>query len=75
MNAGARFRRAARHERPLLVAETINAYAARLAEAVGFRAIYLSGGGVAANCLGMPDLGISTLDEVLTDVRATGSRG
>jgi len=56
-------------ERPLLVAGTINAYTARLAEASSFRAIYLSGGGVAANSLGMPDLGISTLEDVLTDVR------
>jgi len=51
------------------VAGTINAYAARMAEAVGFRAIYLSGGGVAANSLGVPDLGISTMEDVLTDVR------
>jgi methylisocitrate lyase len=48
---------------------TINAYAARLAEATGFRAIYLSGGGVAANSLGVPDLAISTMEDVLTDVR------
>jgi methylisocitrate lyase len=65
---GARFRQALKDERPLLVVGTINAYAARLAEATGFRAIYLSGGGVAANSLGMPDLGISTLEDVLTDV-------
>jgi len=68
-SAGARFRQAVLDEHPLLVVGTINAYAARLAEATGFRAIYLSGGGVAANSLGMPDLGISTLDDVLTDVR------
>ena len=68
-SAGARFRHALREEQPLLVVGAINAYAARLAEATGFRAIYLSGGGVAANSLGMPDLGISTLDDVLTDVR------
>ena len=48
---------------------TINAYHARLAERAGYRAIYLSGGGVAAGSLGLPDLGISTLDDVLTDVR------
>jgi methylisocitrate lyase len=66
---GTRLWRAVRDEHPLLVVGTINAYAARLAEATGFRAIYLSGGGVAANSLGMPDLGISTLDDVLTDVR------
>jgi methylisocitrate lyase len=68
-SAGARFRAALEAERPLQIAGTINAYAARLAERVGFRAIYLSGGGVAAGSLGMPDLGISTLDDVLTDVR------
>jgi methylisocitrate lyase len=68
-SAGARFRAAVAAERPLQVVGCIHAYAARLAERVGFRAIYLSGGGVAAGSLGMPDLGISTLDDVLTDVR------
>ncbi len=68
-SAGARFRAAVAIERPLQVVGSINAYAARLAERVGFRAIYLSGGGVAAGSLGVPDLGISTLDDVLTDVR------
>jgi methylisocitrate lyase len=53
----------------LQVVGTINAYAAKLAEATGFRAIYLSGGGVAANSLGVPDLGISTMEDVLIDVR------
>jgi methylisocitrate lyase len=66
---GARFRDAVAQEKPLQIAGTINAYAARLAERVGFRAIYLSGGGVAAGSLGLPDLGISTLDDVLTDIR------
>jgi methylisocitrate lyase len=66
---GERFRAAVRDERPLQVAGAINAYVARMAEAVGFKALYLSGGGVAANSLGMPDLGISTMDDVLTDVR------
>jgi methylisocitrate lyase len=66
---GARFRAAVREEKPLQVAGAINAYTARLAEATGFRALYLSGGGVAANSLGMPDLGISTMEDVLTDVR------
>jgi methylisocitrate lyase len=66
---GARFRAAVREEKPLQVAGTINAYTARLAEATGFRALYLSGGGVAANSLGVPDLGISTMEDVLTDVR------
>jgi methylisocitrate lyase len=68
-SAGARFRQALAQEKPLQIAGAINAYAARLAERVGFRAIYLSGGGVAAGSLGLPDLGISTLDDVLTDVR------
>ena len=66
---GARFRDAVAQEKPLQIVGTINAYAARLAERTGFRAIYLSGGGVAAGSLGLPDLGISTLDDVLTDVR------
>jgi methylisocitrate lyase len=66
---GARFRLALEEERPLQVAGAINAYTARLAQATGFSALYLSGGGVAANSLGMPDLGISTMEDVLTDVR------
>jgi methylisocitrate lyase len=66
---GARFRAAVRGEKPLQVAGAINAYTARLAEATGFKALYLSGGGVAANSLGMPDLGISTMEDVLIDVR------
>ncbi len=66
---GGRFRAALRDEKPLQVAGAINAYTARLAEAAGFRALYLSGGGVAANSLGIPDLGISTMDDVLIDVR------
>jgi methylisocitrate lyase len=66
---GAQLRAAVAAERPLQVVGTINAYAARLAAASGFKALYLSGGGVAANSLGVPDLGISTLDDVLTDVR------
>lgn len=68
-SAGGRFRKALLEEKPLQVAGAINAYTARLAEATGFRALYLSGGGVAANSLGMPDLGISTMEDVLTDVR------
>ena len=66
---GEKFRAAVREEKPLQVAGAINAYTARMAEATGFRALYLSGGGVAANSLGMPDLGISTMEDVLTDVR------
>lgn len=69
ISAGLRFRAAVRGEKPLQVAGAINAYTARMAEATGFKALYLSGGGVAANSLGMPDLGISTMDDVLTDVR------
>ena len=69
VSAGGRFRAAVREEKPLQVAGAINAYTARMAEATGFRALYLSGGGVAANSLGMPDLGISTMEDVLTDVR------
>jgi methylisocitrate lyase len=56
-------------EKPLQCVGAINAYHARLAERVGYRSIYLSGGGVAAGSLGLPDLGISNLDDVLTDVR------
>lgn len=66
---GARFRQAVTEEHPLQVIGAINAYTARMAEATGFRALYLSGGGVAANSLGMPDLGISTMEDVLTDLR------
>ena len=66
---GQKFRDAVKTEQPLQVIGAINAYHARLAERVGYKAIYLSGGGVAAGSLGLPDLGISTLDDVLTDVR------
>ncbi len=66
---GQQFREALDSEKPLQIAGAITAYTARMAEATGFRALYLSGGGVAANSLGVPDLGISTLDDVLTDVR------
>jgi methylisocitrate lyase len=66
---GARFRAALAAERPLQVIGAINANHALLAKRAGYRAIYLSGGGVAACSLGMPDLGINTLDDVLTDVR------
>src|SRR4051812_29428501 len=66
---GARFRAAIEAERPLQVPGVICAYHARLAEASGYRAMYLSGGGVAAGSLGLPDLGISNLEDVLTDVR------
>jgi methylisocitrate lyase len=66
---GSMLRAAVADERPLQIVGTINAYTARLAEACGYRAIYLSGGGVAANSLGLPDLGISSMDDVLTDIR------
>ena len=66
---GALFRAAVKEERPLQVIGAVNAYAARLAEHSGFKALYVSGGGVAASSLGIPDLGISTMDDVLTDVR------
>ena len=76
LTPGARFRAALVEEKPLQVAGAINAYTARLAEAAGFRALYLSGGGVAANSLGIPDLGISTMEDVLTDVwRITDASG
>jgi len=68
-SAGARFRDAVATEKPLQVVGAINANHALLAKAAGFKAIYLSGGGVAAGSLGLPDLGISTMDDVLTDVR------
>jgi len=63
------FRSAVQQEHPLLVIGAINAFTARMAQATGFRALYLSGGGVAANSLGMPDLGITTMEDVLVDVR------
>lgn len=69
LSPGERFRSALRDEMPLQVVGAINAYTAKLAEVAGFRALYLSGGGLAANSLGVPDLGISTLDDVLVDVR------
>ena len=68
-SAGARFRAALAAETPLQVIGAINANHALLAQQAGFRAIYLSGGGVAAGSLGLPDLGISGLDDVLVDVR------
>ena len=69
ISAGARFRKALAEEKPLQVIGTICANHALMAKRVGYRAIYLSGGGVAAGSLGMPDLGISNLDDVLTDIR------
>ncbi len=69
MSAGSKFRKALSEEKPLQIIGTINAQHALMAKRVGYRAIYLSGGGVAAGSLGMPDLGISNLDDVLTDIR------
>jgi methylisocitrate lyase len=67
--AGARFRAALNEESPLQVMGAITAYAGLMAKRVGYKALYLSGGGVAANSLGVPDLGISTMEDVLTDAR------
>lgn len=69
LTPGQRFRLALQQEEPLQIVGTINANHALLAQRAGYRAIYLSGGGVAAGSLGLPDLGINTLDDVLTDVR------
>jgi methylisocitrate lyase len=69
MTPGEKFRRAVSEEKPLQIIGTICAYHAVMAQRTGFRAIYLSGAGVAAGSLGMPDLGISNLDDVLTDIR------
>jgi methylisocitrate lyase len=68
-SAGARFRAALAAESPLQIVGAITAYAGLMAKRVGYTALYLSGGGVAANSLGMPDLGISTMEDVLTDAR------
>jgi len=68
-SAGTQFRSALQAEQPLQIVGTINANHALLAKRAGYRAIYLSGGGVAAGSLGMPDLGINNLDDVLTDIR------
>src|SRR5688572_15204244 len=68
-SAGARLRAALRAERPLQICGVIHAYAAILAQSAGFRALYLSGAGVANASYGVPDIGLTTLDDVLTDVR------
>ena len=68
-SAGARFRAALAAETPLQIMGAITAYAGLMAKRIGYRALYLSGGGVAANSLGMPDLGISTMEDVLIDAR------
>ncbi len=69
VSPGARFRLAVEKEKPLQVVGAINAYHARLADAIGYRALYISGGGVAAGSCGIPDLGITSLEDVLIDVR------
>ena len=69
ISAGAAFKKAVLEERPLQIVGTSNANHALLAQRAGYRAIYLSGGGVAAGSMGVPDLGITTLEDVLTDVR------
>lgn len=69
MNPGGRFRQAIGEEHPLQIVGVINAYAAMLAERAGFRSIYLSGSGVAAASYGLPDLGITSMDDVLEDAR------
>ncbi len=69
LSPGARFRKAVEEEKPLQVIGAINAYHARLADAVGFKALYISGGGVAAGSCGIPDLGITTMEDVLIDLR------
>jgi len=68
-SAGAKFCAAVAESQPLQVVGAITAYAAKMAEQTGFKAVYLSGGGVAANSLGIPDLGISTMEDVLIDAR------
>ena len=68
-SAGARFREAVATEHPLAVVGCVNAYFARLATASGFKAIYLSGGGVAACSCGIPDLGITSMEDVLIDAK------
>lgn len=69
MSPGKQFRQRVAEQAPLQVVGTINAYTARMAKNAGHQAIYLSGGGVAANSLGMPDLGISALEDILIDIR------
>ncbi|MEO8742396.1 MAG: methylisocitrate lyase [Lysobacteraceae bacterium] len=69
LSSGTRFRTALTAESPLQVMGAITAYAGLMAKRIGYKALYLSGGGVAANSLGMPDLGISTMEDVLTDAR------
>lgn len=73
ITAGARFRKALAEEKPLQIMGTVNAYCAMMAEQVGYRAIYLSGGGVANASYGLPDLGMTSMNDVLEDVRRISS--
>ena len=72
VSAGARLRAAIAAEQPLQIVGTVNAYLARMAQRVGFKALYLSGGALSAGSLGLPDLGISNLADLLTDVQRIG---
>ena len=74
LTAGGRFRQALREEKPLQIIGTVNAYAAMMATRTGFRAIYLSGAGVANYSYGLPDLGMTSMDDVLTDIRRITSQ-
>lgn len=74
LTAGGRFRQALQDEKPLQIIGTVNAFAAMMAQQSGFRAIYLSGAGVANYSYGLPDLGMTSLDDVLTDVRRITSQ-
>ncbi len=74
LTAGGRFRLALREEKPLQIIGTVNAYAAMMAKRVGYRAIYVSGAGVANYSYGLPDLGMTSLDDVLIDVRRITSQ-
>ena len=74
ISAGSRFRQALEVEKPLQIMGTVNAYAAMMAKQVGYKAIYLSGAGVANYSYGLPDLGMTSLDNVLEDVRRITER-
>ena len=74
MSAGLRFRQALEVEKPLQIIGTVNAYAAMMAKEVGYKAIYVSGAGVANYSYGLPDLGMTSLDNVLEDVRRITER-
>lgn len=73
LTAGGRFRKALEETNPLQIVGTVNAYHAMMAERVGHRAVYLSGGGIANASYGLPDLGMTTMNDVLEDVRRVSS--